>query len=468
MHLSRHKQKRTHPAPKSRTFSSSGQHGSSSEFTQVPSRVHFRGGNRFPERRRETTPYTPYSLRTSHPKQSKPFIPSTQNTNSFAIGLDDSESEDEPQETPQEPSKEPIAPTPPTHVVNPVDILVPFTKSMRYPVEAIEGLVLLGMIQVPPLDETVQRTLEEYTKKCKQIHQQYATNYKRGPRGHNSSHTRSHPHHHPQKRRHPPKPKKQELTGDDFAAIRDFKKTELKRDIEGVAKTKAKIRAHLNKLTDKTYTKILAQIKEEMNTLIHDGANEEDYSELSRFLFDVASGNRFYGYLYADLFHEMVQEYTFLKDAMNKQLEVFTKTMVHVETACPDTEYDKFCEVNKKNEQRRSLAAFMGHLLRIECIHGDTIGDAIYGLITQSISWIRMKEGDLTQNRVCVEEMAEVVYAFLKASGIHALDLNMWEPLFKNCLAITEMKREKGQALTAKAKFKYMDILDMITKWTVE
>ena len=424
MHLSRHKQKRTQTT---RTSSFQTQE-------KQAHRVQFRGNRgRRPDRPRERVPYT------NSVSSSNPF--------SLTVDTDSNDEQSDEENAPQH-VKQPV--------VDPANILTPFIKKRQYPVETLEGLLLLGMIQIPELDASVKRILGEYTDKCKKIHQQYMNEHKRNYRGN----------HH--KKRHQHKPRKHDLTGEDFAAIRDFKKTELKRDEEGVAKTKSKIRANLNKLTDKTYSKIHVQIKQEVNELMNEGANEEDYVELSQFIFDVASGNQFYGNLYADLFHELVEDYTFLKDVMNKQLSEFVKSMVHVETACPDTEYDKFCEINKKNERRRSLAAFMGHLLRVDCIDGDTIGDAIYGLITQSILWIRMKEGTMKENKVCVEEMGEVVYAFLKASGIHALDLNMWEPILKNCISIAEMKREKNVCLTAKAKFKYMDIIDLVNHWKVE
>lgn len=433
MHLSRHKQKRAHQR-------SGPKQSQSTEFTPVH-RVQFRGGTRGrrPERPRETNPYKGYSV-------PNPF------------SMDTVDSDDDQSETEEVPTQQSKHSTPSmSSIVNPYTILEPCKQKKQYPVETLEGLILLGMIQIPELEDSVKNILNEYTDKCKKIHQQYMNTHKRNH--HRGKQPRRHPH---------PKSRKQELTGDDFAAIRDFKKTELKRDKEGVAKTKSKIRANLNKLTDKTYSKIHVQIKEEVNELIREGANEEDYIELSRFIFDVASGNQFYGNLYADLFNELVHDYEFLKDAMNKQLSEFVKSMIHVETACPDTEYDKFCEINKKNELRRSLAGFMGHLLRVDCIDGDTIGNAIYGLITQSIEWIRMKEGTMKENKVCVEEMGEVVYAFLKASGVNALDLNLWEPIFKNCLAIAEMKRDKQLSLTAKAKFKYMDIIDLIKNWRIE
>lgn len=353
---------------------------------------------------------------------------------------------------------------------DPLHILEPFKEKREYPIEPIEGLLLLGLLNVPPLTQEVRTLFAKYTDKCKQIHQQYMEQYRKGgkrPPNRGQPYRNGHGHNNTANGGHPRgRKKKQELTGEDFAMIRDFKKTEISRDEEGVAKTKAKIRASLNKLTDKTYEKMNTQIHEEMKEMIESGASTEDYHELSHFVFDVASSNRFYGKLYADLFANMVKEYDFLKVSMNYQLKEFLNTMTTVEVASPE-DYDRFCEVNKQNEKRRALSSFMGHLLRIDCIEGDLIGNMIHELVSKSIEWIRITEGEQVQNRVCVEEVAEVVFAFLETAGIQATDLNMWEPILSKCIAITEMKRASDNALTSKAKFKYMDVLDMIKKWQV-
>jgi len=351
-------------------------------------------------------------------------------------------------------------------VVSPLTILEPYKQTRKYPIEPIEGLLLLGLLSVPPLPSDIREIFNKYTDKCKKIHQQYVEQYRKNRRGPNLNRNQPHRKYQGQQPRNRNKGRKQELTGEDFALIRDFKKTEIVRDEEGVAKTKAKIRASLNKLTDKTYEKMNAQIHEEMKQMIDSGASTEDYHELSHFVFDVASSNRFYGKLYADLFVDMVKEYDFLKVSMNYQLKEFLNTMTTVEVASPD-DYDRFCEVNKQNEKRRALSSFMGHLLRIDCIEGDLIGNMIHELVSKSIEWIRMVEGEQAHNRVCVEEVAEVVFAFLETAGIQATDLNMWEPILSKCIAITEMKRTNDNALTSKAKFKYMDVLDMIKKWQV-
>lgn len=425
---------------------------------------------------------------------------------------------EEPQE---QPTPAPPQPTSTRTVVSPLDILQPCRQSCEYPVETLEGLMLLGMIPMEPLDSSVTTILHKYAEKCKHIHQSYMDQYKktRRPRnqshrpydgnnprnGHNPRHNSSRnsrqrgpgghgkgagsnanmhggnrrTHQHPHHSRNPNHTSNHNanhttptITGDDFAMIRDFKKTVIHRDEEGLAKTKSKIRSNLNKLTDKTYTKMMKNIKQEVDELVKSGANDEDYTELSAFIFQVACGNRFYGKLYADLFSALLDSYDFLKPAMNAQLHKFTETMKIMESLdsnkTPEENYDRFCEINKQNEKRRALASFMGHLLRVKCIDEDCIGESIYHLILQSTEWIQMESGTLEDNKRHVEEIAEVVFAFLESAGVRVVELNMWEPILKNCISISHMKRNPAHALSPKAKFKYMDILDMINKWKVE
>lgn len=442
MHLSRHVQNRMHGGRHTQPSSS----GSSNDFKQVH-RIRFRGQQ----------PHQRQSFQKQQPSQPKTYKPAI---NPYEIIESDEEEDTKVEEQAMQ------APQP---TLNPLQILEPFKQTKVYPIETIEGLMLLGMLPIPPIPQPICELFAKYTEKCKDINQQYLEQYRKHRKPYHKQEHRGgkHAHHSQykhQRHHHKKQNRKQDLTGEDFAMIRDFKKTEIQRNEEGVQKTKSKIRSNLNKLTDKTYEKIHSQIEEEMKQMIEDGATDEDYHELSRFVFEVASGNRFYGKLYADLFADMVKNYEFLKTTMNDELRRFVDIMNNVVVASPD-DYERFCEVNKQNEQRRALSAFMGHLLRVECIDGDLIGNTIHSLISQSIEWIRMEHGEQKINRACVEEVAEVVYAFIESSQMQATDLNMWEPILSKCIAITQMKRESTNALTSKAKFKYMDILDIVKNW---
>lgn len=252
-----------------------------------------------------------------------------------------------------------------------------------------------------------------------------------------------------------------------------LKKTKIKRNEEGVAKTKSVIRSYLNKITDKTYHKMNENIQQELQVLIDNGAESSDYEEISYFIFDVASSNQFFGKLYAELFDNLLeylekQECSFMADAINTRLNEYSKAFLEVKTADPVKEYDEFCKINKENERRRAFFGFLGCLVTSKHISSDWIGELIYSIVNRSISWIYKKE--LLENEMetkrYIEEFSEVVFVFIKQAGIDAVLLNLWEPIFKNCLGITQLKTSV-YLLPPKAKFRYMDMIDIINKWDI-
>ena len=347
--------------------------------------------------------------------------------------------------------------------ISPFEMLKSCIDTRIYRVEQIEGLKLLGFIQPTILEKHTKDIIRDFTDNCKTIHNQYMENDKRKKFNHKRNFKKK-----------KPKKYKSEITADDFAVIRNFKKTEVKRDEEGVTRTKSVIRASLNKITDKTYQKIKEKIQNDIQELIDQGANEEDYQELSYFIFDVACSNQFFGRLYADLFQSLLEymqehKYTFMVDAMNKRLTDYSRDFMVIRSADPTKEYDKFCEINKENERRRAFFGFLGCLLNSTHINRDWIGELIHSYIIQTISYINRKElmNDEQETKRYIEEISEVVYSFMKQAGVSALSLNLWEPIFNNCLSITQMKKTGDMILPPKAKFKYMDILDMIKKWDI-
>jgi hypothetical protein len=66
------------------------------------------------------------------------------------------------------------------------------------------------------------------------------------------------------------------------------------------------IRLHLNKITDKNYEDISNKIFDSINNLIQNNISSEDMSKLSTIVFEIATNNRFYSKIYADLYSELL------------------------------------------------------------------------------------------------------------------------------------------------------------------
>lgn len=443
MHLSRKKEQRTRTKPNRPT---SKDHAK----PRVSYRASSNSSRPSEKSHRQTRPYI-------QPKQIQtPKVQPITTQNMFVFSETESEDEGE-HEVEHDTQRQPSQQTPET-------ILKHSVETRIYTVEHIQGLKLLGFISTYSLPKEVCLILDTYTENCKLIHQQYMEHDKRKRPYKRNYKKRKNPHY---------KKQRSEVTAEDFAIVRDFKKTEIKRNEEGVAKTKSIIRSYLNKITDKTYQKMNENIQQELQALIDNGANSSDYEDLSYFIFDVASSNQFFGKLYAELFDNLLeylqkQECSFMADAMNTRLNEYSKAFLEVRTADPVREYDEFCKINKENERRRAFFGFLGCLITSKHISSDWIGELIHSIVNRSISWIYKKEilENEMETKRYIEEFSEVVFVFIKQAGTKAVLLNLWEPIFKNCLAITQLKTS-DYLLPPKAKFRYMDMIDVVKKWDI-
>lgn len=114
------------------------------------------------------------------------------------------------------------------------------------------------------------------------------------------------------------------------------------------------IRSALNKLTDKNYVDQFGKIMDILNQVVDDPNNMTDnMTQISLAIFDIASNNRFYSKLYADLYSNLIEHFIQMKDIFEINLQLFLTLFEVIETADADKEYDKFCRINKDNEKER-------------------------------------------------------------------------------------------------------------------
>ena len=108
--------------------------------------------------------------------------------------------------------------------------------------------------------------------------------------------------------------KSMEVTDDDWETIRTFQPTKVavKTGFEEIVDT---IRLQLNKISDKTFTTIRENILTTMRSLPEEYNTPENQSALSVLIYDIASNNKFYSKIFADLYLELVSEFAYLKPA---------------------------------------------------------------------------------------------------------------------------------------------------------
>lgn len=221
------------------------------------------------------------------------------------------------------------------------------------------------------------------------------------------------------------------------------------------------IRLQLNKLTDKNYTDISSKIFESINKLIEDKITSEEMSKLSTIIFELATNNRFYSKIYADLYSELISKYSEIKETFESNLQSFTELFANIEYVDSNVNYDKFCENNKKNEKRRSLAAFYINLMNNKVISKMQIMKITRDLLAQIYSFITIEN---KKNEV--DELTETIAILYKKEIYQDDEGDDYEQIEGYTIneiieRVASSKVKDFKSLTNKSLFKFMDLIEM-------
>ena len=250
------------------------------------------------------------------------------------------------------------------------------------------------------------------------------------------------------------KNKAPELSNEAWEAIRNFEVTQMKKS-EGINKSIDFVRKALNKITDKTYDVLRDQIFEQIDNIIKEKASEEDLNKLNNSIFDISSKTGFYSNLYAKIYSELVNKYDFVGGNIGQEIDNFKESYTNIKYTDPDVDYSQFCENNKINTQRKSMALFFVNLCEIGMIEKDTMIE-IVGDIQQLI----INTIDLEGETGSVDELSELLFTIVVNGKNIINDHEEWETIKTDVEIVSNMKVKEYPSLSNKCVFKHMDILD--------
>ena len=221
------------------------------------------------------------------------------------------------------------------------------------------------------------------------------------------------------------------------------------------------IRLQLNKMTDKNYTDISSKIFESINKLIEDEISSEEMRKLSTIVFELATNNRFYSKIYADLYSVLISKYSEIKETFESNLQSFTELFDNIEYIDSNVNYDKFCENNKKNEKRRSLAAFYINLMNNKVISKSQIMKITRNLLSQIYSFIKIEN---KKNEV--DELTETIAILYKKDIYDDDEGDDYEQIEGYTIneiieRVASSKIKDFKSLSNKSLFKFMDLIEM-------
>jgi hypothetical protein len=248
------------------------------------------------------------------------------------------------------------------------------------------------------------------------------------------------------------------VNDEDWESLRTFHATIIEEKV-GIDVQIDLIRSNLNKMSDKNYQDLKNKIMDVLDTLIENDITDENLLLVSSSIFEIASTNRFYSKLYADLYCELITKYDFMKEVFEKSFHSFIDVFAKIEYIDPDKDYDGFCKVNKDNERRKSLSAFFVNLTLNGLITMEDLLKVVCDLIEKVFSFI-----DLENKKNEVDEMTENIAILcnnkniLESKEIFVLEGKTIEEAIR---ILANSKSKTYASLTNKSIFKYMDLIEM-------
>ena len=246
------------------------------------------------------------------------------------------------------------------------------------------------------------------------------------------------------------------ITGEDWAAIRNFKNTVLGKNTDGIALMMDEIRSLLNKITKSTDETIEIEILEKME----EGKEKfkyEEFMKIGKLVFEIGSLNKYCSEHYARLYKKLVTVYPVFEEISNKNYDMFLDIFNNIKVVNAEEDYNLYCDNNKINENRKSLSIFYVNLMN----HGVFKEEKIVKIILLLIEKV--------EDNINVEDMSEVVeevvnnLIILIEMTYETIKTNSKFEIMENHIEKMSMADKKDyKSISSKIKFKYMDLTELL------
>jgi len=253
-----------------------------------------------------------------------------------------------------------------------------------------------------------------------------------------------------------------EVSADEWDTIRTFQPTKMEQK-NGTDSTIDQIRLYLNKLTDKTFLDLREKIINYLDEIYSDNTlTADDSDKISCVIYDLSTTNKFYSKIFADLFAELANTYSPVKEIFESKYANIDEQYSNITYGDPDVNYDEFCNCNKVNEKRKALSMFLVNLAQNGYIKASEIVQLLsklLNIVTQNQSNSEFKN----QNNELVENIAILFDSTVLSMFEESTD-NIGNTISVISNKITELSTYKSKdfkGLSNKSIFKFMDLAEV-------
>lgn len=252
------------------------------------------------------------------------------------------------------------------------------------------------------------------------------------------------------------KRKVEKITNDDWAAIRNFKKTVMNKNTEGLLLEIDEIRSLLNKITNKSYNEIKTNILEKMKSC-KDKFSYDEFMKIGKLVFEIGSMNKYCSHLYAQLYKDLSLEFPVFNKISNNNFVEYSKIFDVIHFIDSEVDYNLYCDYNKENENRKSMSLFFVNLMNYDVFDSDKIVHLILTLIK------KIEEEVILENKKEIVEEIVSNLIILIAKTFETLNSHKnWQIISDHIKKFSTASKDNFKSLTAKTLFKYLDLVEKL------
>lgn len=233
---------------------------------------------------------------------------------------------------------------------------------------------------------------------------------------------------------------------------------------EGTESFLNNLRGVLNKISNKNYLEQEEKVQNIINNIIElkDDDKEtidEKFNKIFEVFYRVLINNKVYTNLYVQLFNFLCDEYYQFEDYMEVLIEKYKKSIQEFEYVDSDEDYDRYCAINKINEERKCLYGFL------ICISGNEICSFSDILDINNILFSYLEDNIENKEKLHInEEIVENISVFVKEGKQKILkDVSKFS-IEENLNYYSELKFKKNTGYSTRMKFKFMDLVEFFKK----
>ena len=248
-------------------------------------------------------------------------------------------------------------------------------------------------------------------------------------------------------------------SNDEWETIRTFQPTKIEQKT-GFDADIDKIRLYFNKLTDKTFLDMREKIVLQIELMCVEYTTEEYKNVIADVIYELASSNKFYSRIFTDLYSELALTYDWIKLVFHTHYTNIMSQYNNIEYFDSDKDYNKFCDMNKANDKRKSTTLFLVNLANNGFITKIGVFNILKHLLQTVLIMITQLDkknevDELTEN-IAILFSKEIIDGFVNEE--HCIDGNT---VISVITKLAKCKVKDYPSLSNKAIFKCMDLVEI-------